>query len=151
MTQIKIGSRVVTRKFETNDDINYLSYMQQFVDKEGVVEDISYEGNHKVHGFWWPKESVELVSKEWEPVPGEMVEVRQWDKDKWVRAKFIGMDENRFICKGNGYDDWKYCQPITKSLEEKIIDYFNGRGFCFEYAKIQDDIIDIIKNHKEEK
>ena len=71
-------------------------------------------------------------AKEWKPVNGEMIEVRDHESCYWQARKFIGMDGEKFVCKGilrYGYSDWTYARKIEepketimniKEIEEKL-------------------------------
>lgn len=69
----------------------------------------------------------ELKKPKWQPKNGEMIEVS--DCDFFVVAKFIGMEDGRFVArfKSTGISSWEFAGPIHTiqkeiDLHQSIID-----------------------------
>lgn len=66
---------------------------------------------------WWDAvHSVEDQPAQWQPQPGEMVEVKNNEYGEWNERKFIALIKGFYVCENVCEDDapiaWKYCQQI---------------------------------------
>lgn len=147
---ISIGSRVITRKFESNEDCGFDPRMSQFINKEDEVTAIGHNGNCCVHGYYWPPSAVELVKEKdqfyddeaaflnppspaFQPEYGKEYEFSD-DQKYWYKLIFaannpILSDLNKYISVNEtGYCQvWKHIRPIRRTLEEKLREWFDDR------------------------
>jgi len=70
-------------------------------------------------------------TKEWMPIVGEIVEVRDCEGDKYESKLFyVGKNKKgNFVCENEGgyYSSWKFCRPIQKQ-KIKLSELFEKSG-----------------------
>lgn len=100
MTQITIGSRVITRKFEDTTTIQWLNGQTPFIGKEGEITGISAFDNYEVHGYFWPPSAVEPIEPQFQPEYGKEYEFSNTPEFVSIfKGKLIGKDGEMFVGK----------------------------------------------------